>query len=235
MKICFAIFGWLSVCAVTFANLPGNWSNHHANSDFQKADAVIIGRVIEIRRKYFQIDEKDEPTIHAFTYVASIAIGKTFRGNLKTNDVINIPLGGYLQEDIDETQPTRISQCNSQNAYELTHNSVYLIALSRRESKSGEVYWEPRSGHKSIHCIELVYHQSVTNSASQVWTIPTPYKSIELPDEKSTNVEHFIQTYVLSTNTLYPNTDFFDINENDLREMFKDRVDDIEIEINPLR
>lgn len=210
MKTKLIILGCLTACAVAFAYLPVNWNNRHANADFRKADAVIIGRITKITRQKDEVKTKEGSTQYCFTYVASVTAGRVFRGNIKTNEILRIPIGGYWQDKVDETQPTWIMQRNTQSGYDLRINRIYLLALSKYQSETTGEYWEPRSGHHSIHPIELsgnekkILFQSGRNRYS--WEVPY----LKHFHSHSTNLESFVTNYILSTNNLYPNKNWWE-------------------------
>ena len=199
------------IATVAFAYLPASWSRGNANLDFKKADAVVIARVTGVNRKIHPLDQR------AFVYVASVAVGNVLRGVVKTNDVLNIIIGGYRQSHVDEAEPTHISQCNSQNGFDLRINDVYLLALDRQGTNKLEQLWKPRSGHLSIHHIKsFSCDESLTNalgkelrhkfvlSGGQDERLDCNLKYIRCFHKNAVDVDEFIESYIVGTNCLYP-------------------------------
>jgi hypothetical protein len=211
---------------VALAYLPVNWSNRNANHDFTRSDAVLVGRVIAISRSHEVVPDRTNNLV-AFTYTASIAVARVFRGDIRTNQVLAIPIGGYWQTKLDEAEPTWVHQCNTQRGFDLDINGIYLLALTKTVDKSGHTNWVPRSGHRSVYEIRRI------GDAVQIRTPSAWYRSAIREGDgyrdfatNSIPLHDFISSYVVSTNHPYPDKDFWETVPQD-----DDDAVDIEIEL----
>ncbi len=207
------------------AYLPGNWSDRHANDDFARSDAVLIGRVIAVNRTQDSLPAAANTAV-AFTYTASIIAANVFYGSILTNQVLTIPIGGYMQDIIDESEPTWVSQHNTQRGFDLNINHVYLLALSRIVDKSGQTNWVPRSGHRSVYEIRRAKDLIMIRKPSAL----NRYLDLEANDIRDfvTNaipLHDFISTFITSPGQPYPDTGFWDT-----IPIEDDNADDIHIE-----
>lgn len=211
---------------VAFAYLPGNWSNRHANTDFTRSDAVLIGRVIAINRSQ-EVMPEGTNTVVAFTYTASIVAARVLRGDIQTNQVLAVPIGGYWQQKLDEAEPIWVHQCNTQRGFDLDVNGVYLLALTKNVDKSSHTNWVPRSGHRSVYEVRRT-GKTLQIRTPLAWNRPAIREARDYQDfaTNSMPLHDFISSYVVSTNHAYPDKDFWETIPQD-----DDDTVDIEIEL----
>jgi hypothetical protein len=211
---------------VALAYLPGNWSDRHANEDFTRSDVVLIGRVIAINRSQDFVPDGTNTAV-AFTYTASVITARVLHGAILTNQVLTVPIGGYWQNEIDESKLTWVHQCNSQRGFDLDINGVYLLALAKIIGKAGQTNWVPRSGHRSVYEVRR-FGDDVLVRTPSAWNRSAISEANGYRDFATNSIplHDFISTYVVSTNHPYPQNDFWEtIPKED------DDVVDIEIEL----
>ena len=136
--VCLIVF--VSVVSA-FAYLPIHWNKERAAFDFQKANAVVIARVVELKRISYPKED------NYFMYTATFSVGRVIRGPLRVHDSFSFAIGGYPpRPGSGDSVPTGLLLHNSQNGYSVDINGVYLLCLM----KTGDNEWLPRSGPYSI-------------------------------------------------------------------------------------
>ena len=146
----------LFAAGVARAYLPVQCNARFAESGFTSSEAIAIGRVTKVER-VGPFDLGGPRKVQCFSYVATIAVGKAFKGPLKPKDEVLIGIGSYLCRGDDDTTPTQLATHNTHSPLPLNINGVYLLCLCREDDEAagkeewkGKV-WKPRSCHFSIH------------------------------------------------------------------------------------
>jgi hypothetical protein len=169
MKKTIAIIASAFIACVALAYLPPNWTEEHAASDSDKADAIVVARVIGLNRSAVT----NLPTWVEFN--ARFIVAKTVRGDLNPTNQFTFLIGTESIDDIsDEAQPSYgFILHNSQQSYHFDINGVYLLFLSKM--KDG---WVPRSGPYSVFRIQK---ENVSRQKERLVVIPR-YNKVEATD-----------------------------------------------------
>jgi|GEM_PF-3889849 len=132
-------WGWATLAT---AYTPTNWLPTHAASDFAKADAIVVARVISLNRSI---------TNDCVEFHATFAVGRSIRGPLKQSDTFTFLIGtDWVRNPPEEDRPRYgLLLFGTHMSYWLEINGVYLICLGRTERG-----WEPRSGSQSVFRIQ---------------------------------------------------------------------------------
>jgi hypothetical protein len=138
-----AAWGWTSLA---LAYTPTNWLPEHAASDFQKAEAIVVARVVGLNRAM----AKDPPD-GTVKFHATLVVGRSYRGPLKRSDRFTFLIGeDWVGNPPEEDRPRfGLLIFGTHMSYWLEINGVYLLCLARTERG-----WEPRSGPQSVFRIQ---------------------------------------------------------------------------------
>jgi hypothetical protein len=156
---------------------PGQCDRECAKDDFQKAAAVVIGRVTAIQRYRFAPEATSGASAKPpaeFFYLATITVGRTLKGKAKPGDEILFYVGLYGQREEDNATPAPLRVANTHPAWTVECNHVYLLALDPAQERRGgrdaeerrdgkwvraglekREIWEPRSCHWGVHEITV--------------------------------------------------------------------------------
>jgi len=149
-KLLLATLLWAPLTA--YAYLPEDCDEQRARVDFQKADLVLIGRVVKIER---EVMPRPRPNM-AFEvrYIATLKAGQVYRPQgAPMGGEYRIVIGSYAMQAEDDTLPTSIQTHMTHPRVPLRIDGVYLIALNKVKKGIGGPFWAPRSCHGSIHSL----------------------------------------------------------------------------------
>lgn len=165
MKKAIAIIASALVACVALAHLPHNWTEEHAVSDYEKADAIVVARVVGLNRS----SVTNRPAWVDFH--ATFIVAKSIKGSLNPTNQFSFLIGTELIGDIsDEAQPSYgFILHNTQQSYHFDINGVYLLFLSK--TKEG---WMPRSGPYSVFRIQK---EKVSKQKERLVVIPRDNKA----------------------------------------------------------
>jgi hypothetical protein len=160
MKKIIVILASVIMTSIALAHLPPNWTREHAASDFEKADAIVVARVVGLNRSTVT----NRPSWVDFH--ATFIVGKSIRGSLKPENNLTFLIGqDSIDDPVDETQPRYgLLLHGTQQSYNLEINGVYLLCLSKTEQG-----WEPRSGPYSVF---RVHKESIEDKPSRLVVDP---------------------------------------------------------------
>jgi len=126
-------------------HLPPDWTEEHSASDFEKADAIVVARVIGLNRSAVT----NRPAWVDFR--ATFIVANSVKGELNPTYQFSFLIGTESIDDIpDEAQPSYgFLLHGTQQSYHFDINGVYLVFLSKTEEG-----WKPRSGPYSVFRIQ---------------------------------------------------------------------------------
>lgn len=135
----------VTMASLALAYLPSHWSPEDPASACEKADAVVVARVIGLNRtavtnRPAQVD-----------FYAKFIVARNIKGDLNPTNQFSFLIGTEAIDNIsDEAQPSYgFILHNTQQSYHFDINGVYLLFLSKTTEG-----WEPRSGPYSVFRIQ---------------------------------------------------------------------------------
>jgi hypothetical protein len=155
----------VAMASLALAYLPSHWSPEDPASAFEKADAVVVARVIGLNRSAVT-NRPAQVDFHAKFIVA-----RNIKGDLNPTDQFSFLIGTEAIDNIsDEAQPSYgFLLHGTQQSYHFDINGVYLLFLSKTEDG-----WTPRSGPYSVFRIQK---EKVSKQKERLVVIPRDNKS----------------------------------------------------------
>lgn len=163
---------WSASAALAF--LPYECVSDMYLDDFKESPLIVIGRVTAIERYRTNVPPRmnAKPDTKQFFYVATIAVGRSLKGDAKPGQELLFFMGfSGLRED-DNLHSRILVVANTHSGWDLDVDNAYLLCLRRTEYledkahaevRRGGVWqnaglekrdvWEPRSCHNSVHRI----------------------------------------------------------------------------------
>ena len=135
------------------AYFPPDCLPAHAIKDYTDSDAVVIARVIKIERKIsdFTLGGKK---IKSVSYMATLKVARSVRGEFKKDDEYVLCDGGYFQKEENNLDIQYVGQCGTHARAGFQPDGIYVLFLKQHRGDDGEFFWAPRSCHRSIHKVE---------------------------------------------------------------------------------
>lgn len=155
------------------AYLPGNCNARHALTDYDKAEAIVIGKVVVIERVLEKLQLANGREDYRFSYYAAVRVGRAIKGELRVGDEFRTLVGEYDQTREDDTVSIGLRTCGTHPAFRLSPGGVNLYFINKikdlrhwhvdnktyqvlRDERARKLIvednvWKPRSCHYSIH------------------------------------------------------------------------------------
>ncbi len=131
---------------------PINCNDAHAESDYLRSDAVIVGRVIKLDRARSEYEfGKSKRRMVEYAYFATVKVARAVRGILNQGDEIRILEGVSTSGADDDAAPLGLYLCGTHMQAGFCIGQTYLLFVKQtREQRDGVHVWSLRSCHESI-------------------------------------------------------------------------------------